>query len=204
MLKKMISIFVLFTFIFYLITCTSTRYLTKEELSQEGEISVLVTLNEDIDPLDDERLDQDLFAEKSAEIVSQRGRSEASRVGPFGPKFDRADVDFTVPKIELDRRDPSARDPQPLELGRDQKTGQGRRKSEDEKKHRHDETGADPACPAHEFRFPVPGDRVFGRSHVDPIVPTLGLSHKPACPYPTDRAILSPIDIQLKVTRPIQ
>jgi hypothetical protein len=41
MFRKIVSLVVLFTFIFYLISCTSTRYLTNEELTEDSEISVL-------------------------------------------------------------------------------------------------------------------------------------------------------------------
>ena len=41
MFRKIVSLAITITFIFYLFSCTSTRYLTNEELSEESEISVL-------------------------------------------------------------------------------------------------------------------------------------------------------------------
>ena len=47
MFRKIVSLIISITFIFYLISCTSTRYLSNEELSQEEEISVLHVTTKD-------------------------------------------------------------------------------------------------------------------------------------------------------------
>jgi hypothetical protein len=119
----------------------------------------LIAKDDDVDTVDDQRLDQELLIEKIAEIVNQGGRHHLPWVGILRPQPDRAYLDFTIPKVELDRFYSGTFNSHLLQLGCDQIARQRRGEEKNDQQCRQYETGHDPTRPQEAFVVSVPGSR---------------------------------------------